>query len=248
MTRLRDGLRAYALLLRWNAAASKELLPLTVVVSIMMSAGIVIGFGYLAPVEIPEVALRLATGAPTILLLTTGMVIVPQVVGTMKSEGSYDWFRSLPAPRAAFLFADLTVWILVSLPGIAIAVGIGWLRYDLDLAPTIGLVPVALAVTGTAAMVGYAMATALPPRIAQLLTQVIIFFILLFSPITFPMSQLPGWLATVHEVLPIAAMADLLRANLAPAAYTATAGQALLVTAWGIAACAITLRLMTRRV
>src|SRR5690625_7975152 len=78
--------RSWWMLIRWNAASSKMILPLTLIVQVMLSAGIVVGFGFLAPVEYPEVALRLATGAPTILLLTTGLVVVPQVVGAMKQE------------------------------------------------------------------------------------------------------------------------------------------------------------------
>src|SRR5690625_1537096 len=155
-----EWIRAWWMLVRWTAASSKMLLPLTLVVQVMMASGIVIGFGFLAPVEDPQVALLLSTGAPTMLLLVTGLVLVPQVVGSMKQEGSYDWFRSLPAPRSAFLFADIAVWTGVALPGIVLAVLVAAWRYDLELAPTPWSPLVAVAVAGTAAMIGYGMATA----------------------------------------------------------------------------------------
>lgn len=242
-----EWIRSWRMLVRWNAAASKMLLPLNVVVQVMMATGIVIGFGFLAPVQDPQVAMMLSTGAPTILLLVTGLVLVPQVVGSMKLEGSYDWFRSLPAPRSAFLFADIAVWTVVALPGIALAVLVAALRYDLDLAPTLWSPLAAVVVAGIAAMIGYAIATALPARIAQLLTQVLVFVILLFSPLTFSSEVLPNWLATVHRVLPMEAMADLIRAGLAPHVYSVEPAQVLLVAAWGVGATALTLGLMSRR-
>lgn len=247
MSAVRDWFRSWAMLIRWNAASSKMILPLSLIVQIMMAVGIVIGFGFLAPVDDPDVALRLATGAPTILLLTTGLVLVPQGVGSMKLEGSYDWFRALPAPRSAFLFADISVWTLLSLPGIVLALVVAGMRYDLDLAPTLWAPLVAVGVAATAAMIGYGMATALPPRLAQLLTQVLVFVILLFSPITFPASVLPDWLETVHSVLPMESMADLVRAHLAPEAFSVTGSQVAVVIGWGAGATVLTLALMSRR-
>lgn len=247
MTRIRDGIRAWWLLIRWNLAASTEVLPLTLVVQTMLAVGIVIGMGFLAPVHDPAVALLLATGAPTTLLLTIGLVLVPQVVASMKQEGSYDWFRSLPAPRSAFLFADITVWTLVSLPGVALALVVAALRYDLTLSPTLWLPVVAVAIAAIAAMIGYGTATALRPRIAMLITQVLVFVILLFSPIIFPADVLPAWLASLHTVLPMEPMAALMRASLAPDVYMVQAGQVAVVAVWGFGATAVTLALMSRR-
>ncbi len=247
MSAVAEWTRSYLMLMRWSLASSKSFLPLTLIVQIMMAVGIVIGFGYLAPVEQPEVALRLSTGTPTTLLLTAGLVLVPQAIASMKQQGSFDWFRSLPAPRSAFLFSDITVWTVVSLPGVAIAVGVAALRYDLDLAPTWWLPLIAIAISATAAMVGYALASAVPPRMAMLLTQVLVFVIMLFTPIVFTADSLPQWFASVHSVLPMESMADLMRAHLAPHAYTATLTQALVVALWGIGATGITLAVMSRR-
>lgn len=247
MSAVVDWTRSWWMLIRWNAASSKMILPLSLVVQVMLAAGIVIGFGFLAPVHEPGVALRLATGAPTVLLLTTGLVIVPQAVGTMKQEGSYDWFRSLPAPRSAFLFADISIWTLISLPGVILAAVVASMRYDLDIAPTVWAPLVVVVVAGTAAMIGYGMATALPPRVAQLLTQVLIFVILLFSPITVGSEVLPDWLAATHRVLPMEPMADLVRAHLAPQVYSVNVSQLGVLAAWGIATTGLTLALMSRR-
>jgi ABC-2 type transport system permease protein len=49
---------------------------------------------------------------------------------------------------------------------------------------------------------------------AQLATQVIVFAIMIFSPVMYPSEQLPNWLAQVHRVLPVKYMADLARGTL----------------------------------
>ena len=36
----------------------------------------------------------------------------------------------------------------------------------------------------------------------NLIANALVFFVLLFSPIVFPASQLPGWLYDLHRVLP----------------------------------------------
>ncbi|WP_293696972.1 ABC transporter permease [uncultured Agrococcus sp.] len=247
MTPVRNWFRAWWLLMRWNAASSKMILPLSLVVQIMLAVGIVIGFGFLAPVDDPATALRLSTGAPTIQLLTTGLVLVPQAVVAMKQEGSYDWFRTLPAPRSAFLAADLTIWTLISLPGIILAVVVAAWRFDLDLQLSFWSPIAAIAVAAIAATIGYGMATALPPRVAQLLTQMLVFVILLFSPITFPSAALPDWFAAVHRVLPMEPMSDMIRTSLAPDAFSIAPAQIVVVLAWGAVAAIATLTMMSRR-
>jgi ABC-2 type transport system permease protein len=52
------------------------------------------------------------------------------------------------------------------------------------------------------------------PEIGSLVTQILVFFIMLFSPIMYPASQLPGWLQNVHKILPFQYMADLTRGTL----------------------------------
>jgi len=47
-----------------------------------------------------------------------------------------------------------------------------------------------------------------------MITQVLVFFIMIFSPIMFPASQLPHWLSTIHKYLPIVYMANLSRGTL----------------------------------
>ncbi len=238
---------AFLLLVRWNANAHRTYLPLYVVVQAAMAVGIVVGFGFLVPDIDATTALMLSTGAPTLLLVTVGLVIVPQAVGQQKTEGSFDWFRTLPLSRGLFLAADLVTWVGVALPGIVLALGVAVLRYDLTLELSPWALPAAALVGLAAAAVGYGIASALPPMITMLLSQLLVFFVLLFSPIAFPVERLPAWLQAVHEVLPVLPMADLMRAVLASGTYDVEPASVAILLAWTTLGVAVALRAMTRR-
>ena len=220
--------RQTLLLTQWQFRRQAQFLPLLIIVQVFMAIATVIGYGLLVGHPTPEVGLYLATGAPTITLITVGLVMTPQVVAQSKTEGSFDWMRTLPVPRPAFLFSDLLVWTLLALPGMVLGVVAGALRFDISLSPAPWIVGAAVIVSVTAASVGYAMATLLPPAVATLMTQMIIFVVMLFSPVSYPADRLPTWLATAHEFLPVEPMAQLVRAGLAPDQF-AVPGRSLVV-------------------
>ncbi|WP_324649842.1 ABC transporter permease [Georgenia sp. H159] len=239
---------SFVTLLRWQVAQIGALLPLVVVIQALLAAGIIIGFGFIIPDIDPGTALFLSTGAPTVLLLTIGLVIVPQGVARARTDGTFNYMRSLPLARPLLLAADMTVWLLIALPSVAVGVVVAWLRYDLTLSfdwPV--LVAASLLVTLMATAVGYAIAVSMQPMLAQLLTQVLVFFVLLFSPITFPGTQLPGWFQSVHDVLPARPGADLLRAGLASDAFTASGRDLLVLAVWCVLGITVTLRALVRR-
>lgn len=239
---------AYRTLLGWQLAQIGALLPLIVVVQALLAAGIVVGFGLLVPEIDAATALFLATGAPTVLLLTVGLAIVPQGVARARIDGTFTYMRALPVPRPLLFLADLTVWIVVCAPSVGVAVLVGRLRFDLDLSVRWPLlVGAALLVTVTATSVGYALAVLVRPVLAQLVSQVLVFFVLLFSPVTFPADRLPGWFRALHDVLPVRPGADLLRAGLAADAYPAAARDLAVLLAWCALGVAVSLRALVRR-
>jgi ABC-2 type transport system permease protein len=240
-------LRSYGLLVTWQARRLKGVLPLAVVVQGLLAFGIVIGYPLLFPSLDRTTTLFLATGAPTITLITMGLVLVPQMVAQAKTEGTLDYMRSLPVPRLLYLLADLTVWLLVVLPGVIFAVVIGNLRFGLDLTVSPLVVPAMLLVALTATAIGYAIASLLPAMLANLLTQVLVVFVLMFSPLNFPSDRLPDWLAAIHRVLPIEAMGQVIRGTLAEAAFPLGAGPFLLIGAWCVASLVVTHQVMNRR-
>lgn len=238
----------YLTLLRWNGAQIGPMLALVVVVQAALAAGIVVGFGLLIPDVDTATARFLSTGAPTVLLLTVGLVMVPQAVAQARLNGTFTYLRSLPVPRPLVLAADLSLWLLVALPAIPVTMLVAWLRYGLTFRPDWPvLVPAVLLVAVMATSVGYAIAVSCQPMLAQVLTQVLIFFVMLFSPVTFPASQLPGWYRSLHDVLPVQAGADLIRAGLAADHFSADGRDLLVLTAWTALGLAVTLRALVRR-
>jgi ABC-2 type transport system permease protein len=225
-------LRQYGLLTQWQLRRQSTMLPLLIVVQAGLAAGTVLGFGILMGDLDPASALFLATGAPTITLIVVGLVMAPQMLSQAKTEGSSQWQMTLPVPRLVFLAADLTVWTIVALPGTVLALFVGVLRYDITLSVAPWVIFAALLVSLTAAAIGYAMAAVLPPTVAMLMTQLLVFVILLFSPISVSSDRFPDWLASLHNVLPLEPMAELMRAGLATSTFSIGAGSLAVLVAW----------------
>lgn len=241
------ALRSYTLLIKWQSLRLKSFLPLAIVVQVLFAFGIVVGYPLLFP-EIDEMTvLFLATGAPAITLITMGLVALPQVVAQAKLEGTLEYMRSLPVPRMVYLMADLSVWLAIVLPGVIFAVAVGAWALDLTLSISLAIIPAVLLVAITAAAVGYAMATVLPPMIALLLTQVLVIGVLVFSPINFPAERLPEWLQGVHSVLPVQAMGEVIRGSLAADTFPLSVGSFMLLGAWCVAALGLSYLTLRRR-
>ncbi|GAA2245787.1 ABC transporter permease [Streptomyces amakusaensis] len=245
----RTGLRTvYWTLLRWTTAQIGTALPLVLIVQALLAAAIIIGFGFLVPGIDASAAEFLSSGAPTVLLMAVGLVLVPHGVAQSRASGTFTYLRALPVPRPLLLLADLTVWLVVTLPGIPVAVLVAEWRYGLDFAVDWPLLVTAAVLSAvTAISVGYAIAVLLPPLIAQLASQVLVFFVMLFSPITFPASRLPEWFQTVHGLLPFRPAGDLIRAGLLSDG-SGTGGRDLLVLlVWCALGIAVSVRALVRR-
>jgi ABC-2 type transport system permease protein len=244
---MRHWLRSYLLLLRWSAIRLRYLLPMILVIQTMMSIGIVIGFAFLLPSVDPATALHLTTGAPTLALITIGMVLAPQLVAEAKTAGTFAYNRTLPVPRTAVLGADITTWLVAGTPGLLLGLLVAVLRFDLTLRVSWLVVPAMLLVALTSTTVGFAIAYAAPPPVTNLVCQLLVFVSLMFSPINFPADRLPQWLQEIHRVLPFASMARAVRDTLTTPPEGIAVQPFLVLAAWCAAGLVITLRVMTRR-
>jgi ABC-2 type transport system permease protein len=235
-------------MVRWQALRLKPLLPLLVVAQLFIGVGTVIGLGYLLPEIDPASAMYLTTGGPTLTLVTLGLVMVPQTVTQAKAQGTFDYMWALPVPRLAFLAADLTLWLTVTLPGVVLALVVGTWRYGFALQVSPWAVPACLLVALTATTLGYAMAHLAPrPELVIVLTNLIVFCLFLFSPINFPVERLPGWLATLHRFLPVKYAADAVRGSLTGTYATPPALAFGVLGAWCLLGFGATFTLVTRR-
>lgn len=237
----------FMLLLRWQCLRIKPLILLYVIAQILLAVGIIIGFPFLIPNMTDEVAIYLTTGAPTIILLSVGLVILPQGVTETKSNGTLDYMLSWPLPRLYYVLVESIIWILMTLPGIFIALFFATIRFDITLSITYTTFPVLILTGLTAIGIGYAFTLWLNPLVAELLSQILIFAILLFSPINFPPERLPNWLAKVHEFLPIQYMADLVRSSLAPGYFEHKWYVYLILSAWFILSFTLCYLAITKR-
>jgi ABC-2 type transport system permease protein len=119
------------------------------------------------------------------------------------------------------------------LPGVAMALIAGTLRYGFVLRPSFLVIPAIALVALTGAAVGYTLAAvSSSPELTQLLTQVIIFALFLFSPIAFPADRLPDPVAWLHTVLPVRHMADAVRGALTGVGGHNIAGSLAILLAW----------------
>jgi ABC-2 type transport system permease protein len=239
--------RSYLLLLQWDFLRRRSVLPMIVVIQVALSVGVVYGLAYLIPDVDAKSALYLSTGAPTLSMLILGLTVVPQEVAQAKLTGRLDWFSTLPVPRLAPLASEITYWLVASLPGTVLALVVASYRFDFGLQVSPLVVPALVLVAATASAVGYAIATASKPQLTQQVSSFVSIGILLFSPVNFPADQLPGALQAVHRVLPVEAMADVVRWGLT-GRYVAHPGAAFaIVTAWCVAALAVSARIATQR-
>jgi ABC-2 type transport system permease protein len=242
-----QALRSYRLLVTWQAMRKKSFLPLMAVVQALFSLGIVLGYPLLFPVIDRTTIYLIATGAPAVSMVSVGLVALPQAVGEQKTEGSLAYMRSLPVPRLAYLLADLTVWLFIVIPGVVLGVAVGAWRFGLDLQVSPLVVPAILMVATTATCVGYALASVLPYMLTVILTQAIVVFVFMFSPLTFLPDRLPGWFEAIHRLLPIQAMGEVTRGTIAPNEFALPIGAFLTLGLWCIFGFGVTYAAMNRR-
>jgi ABC-2 type transport system permease protein len=244
---MRRWLRSYWLLMRWTLLRVRTDLPLLIIVQTVISIGVVVGFAFLVPEADSSTVLYLATGAPTVGLITVGMVVLPQMVAHQKLTGIFDYVRAMPVPRLAMLAADASVWIGLSLPGLAAALGVAALRFDLSFAVSPLVVPAILLVAASSVAVGYAIGYTAKPAVTGIVTQLIIIIALWFAPVNFPAERLPDWLAETHRWLPFTYMAQVVRETLDVPSGGVPGWPFAILLAWSAVGLAFTYRVMTRR-
>lgn len=226
-------LAGYRSMLRFDLASSRSWLAIFGVVQILMGAGMAIIYGFYLGEMPREAATFLATGAPTLALVPLGMAMLPSLIAVRKIEGTYDFMWSLPVPRTATAGSSFTIFTLLALPGVAVSLGVAAWRYDLDLRVSPWVVPAVLLVSLMAASVGFGVGHAVPdPGITNVITNLIIFVVLMFSPVAFPIENFPGWLAAAHRVLPFWHMGNVVRASLTDGLVPAVGTSYLVLGAW----------------
>ena len=165
-----------------------------------------------------------------------------------RANHSYDFVWSLPVPRLAAAAATFTVYTLLAIPGTVVSLAVAAWRYDAAFTVHAGVVPAVLLVALMSTSVGFGMAHAIEdPHVTNLIGNVLVFVVLLFSPIVVPIGQFPGWLAAIHQCLPFYHMAVVVRAGLTSGMTTDVARSCLILTAWTIASWLVAWRAISHR-
>jgi ABC-2 type transport system permease protein len=208
-------IRQYLDLLSVQLRSMRDEVWFVVVLHVALSLGLVLGMGYLIPDISEDAAMYLVTGSATQSFVTVGLVMLPQLLAQSRAEGRMEYFLTLPISREAYILSLVTVVAVMALPGVAFSLAFGawYYGFALTFEPAFLLVMV-LSVLSLAG-VGVAMAVYIPHQQAtNAATQLIIFYVLFFSPVIFPASQLPNVLQHTARAAPPTYAADAVRATI----------------------------------
>jgi len=235
-------------MMRFDYGRVRQWVPMMIIIQTFMGAGMALLYGFFYPHLTPIRALYITTGSPTLALIPVGFVMIPGTVADQKLQGIFDYIWSLPSPRSAQAASTFVLFTLFALPGSVLALLVAMWRYHVHLALSPLLVPAVLLCALMAITVGYGMALLIPnPMVTNVITNALVFVVLLFSPIVYPASQLPAWLASVHYFLPFYNMAVVIRAGLTFGVVAHVATSFAVLAAWAAGGGAATAWVVGRR-
>jgi len=239
-------LRQFFDLLRLELLMGRTLIWMMVMIQFAMTLGLILGFGYFIPNMSHAQALYLTTGAASQTVITTALVMLPQKLSQDKAEEKLHYLLTLPMPRETYILAQIAFVALGTIPGTAFAVALGAWHYDISLDVSLAILAVVPLAIFSLAGIGVAISMLSPyPQLTNALTQLTIFYVLLFAPVVFPKEQLPELLQHVSVVMPPTYVADAMRGALTDLPGTHL-GRSLLVMA-GFAVGSIALSAVTVR-
>ena len=229
---------SYRSMLRFETRSLRRYLTVGLVIQVLMGAGMALMYGYYFGDLTPVQQTFIVTGIPALAMIPVGFAMVPASIMDHKIRNTHDYVWSLPVPRTASTAATFTVFTALAIPGAAAAILIATMVYDIDLRVSWAIVPAVLLTSAMATSVGYALGHMIPePRITNLITNMVIFLVLLFSPIVVPIEQFPDWWASVQRALPFWHMSVVIRGGLTDGLLASSVGTSYLVLiAWTTAA------------
>lgn len=147
---------------------------------------------------------------------------------------------ALPINREAYLLSQLTAVAVIGIPSAAGTIAFGAWYYDLSLSlsPLVLLV-VPLAILSLAG-VGVMIAMLSPfEQLTNAITQLVIFYVLLFAPVLMPAAQLPWLLRRTADFMPPTYVADAVRATVTSLPGTNLVKSVLVMAIFGVASTAV---------
>jgi ABC-2 type transport system permease protein len=250
--KVRRGVRywgaSYAAMLRFDLAAQRNWLPMFALMQILFGAGMAIIYGFYIGHLSAGAALFIVSGSPALAVLTAGLIGVVMMVSQRQQAGTWDFIWSLPGPRSAAVASTFTVFTLLAVPGIVVTLALAAWRYGVTISVSPMAVPALLLSSLMVTSVGFAMAQLIGrPVVTNAIVNALIFVVLIFSPVQFPIGRLPLWLADVHRVLPVYYLGQVLRASVTRGLVSNLPLSYAVLVAWTAAAWAGTAWVVARR-
>ena len=210
-----SALRQYTNLVSITLKMNRQEVMFLAVLQLAMSLGFIVGFGYFIPDVSDRQALFLTTGTATNTAVTVALVGLPNTLSQSRAQGRLDYFLTLPISRELYLLGEVSYVALAALPGVVFTIVLGLWYYDLPVVihPAV-LAALPLAITSLAGA-GIVLGVYSPhPVLTNAVTNLTMFYVLLFAPILIPTDQLPGVLQQTAKLLPTTYAADAVRASL----------------------------------
>jgi ABC-2 type transport system permease protein len=250
--KIRRGVRywgaSYAAMLRFDLAAQRNWLPMFALMQILFGAGMAIIYGFYIGHLSSGAALFIVSGSPALAVLTAGLIGVVMLVSQRQQAGTWDFIWSLPGPRSAAVASTFTVFTLLAVPGIVVTLALAAWRYGVTITVSPMAVPALLLSSLMVTSVGFAMAQLIGrPVVTNAIVNALIFVVLIFSPVQFPIGRLPVWLADAHRVLPVYYLGQVLRASVTRGLVSDLPLSYAVLAAWTAAAWAGTAWVVARR-
>lgn len=239
---------SYRSMLRWVLIQQKQLFVAMMFTQVVMGIGAAFMYRfYLGELDSTS-ALFLVTGIPALSLIPVGFLMTPVLVMLEKLRGTFEFTWSLPVPRFAPPAAAFTVFTAIALPVALLSTVLAAWQFGVGVEFTARLVPSAVLAALMGASVGYGLAVAIPePRITNLITNVVIFLVLLFSPIVIPIERFADWAQTAHRVLPFFHMSNLIRSAMTEGIVPDAATSLFILLGWTALGWALVARVVARR-
>jgi ABC-2 type transport system permease protein len=206
---MRALLRDYPLLLRIQLLELRTWGPIVVIFTTLFPIAMILGFGLIGGGVSKAGHIYIVTGAAVISLVTIGITATAQDLGEMQRDGVFQYYASLPISKGALLAAIVTVRVLTALPGLALTLVVGALRYHTPASvnvATIALLPLTvLALAGVGAAIGILIRDF---RVVAALSQLAFIVVMFASPVLIPQAKLPHVLQWFAYALPPTYAAD----------------------------------------
>ncbi len=194
--------------------------------ALILPIAFVFGFGRIGGgnTASPESLLYVISGAAVFAVANDGLYVLASRIGLMRRDGQLLYYSSLPINRGALFIALIGARLLITLPGMLIPLVFGAWLYDLPLIFSpwlLILFPVsALALSVMGMLLGSVIESL---DILYMLTNLLLFILVMGAPIFIPVHMLPLPLQIIGYFLPPTYVANALRdsltGNIGPSFY-----------------------------